>query len=261
MGGEKTAVAHVKATGPDASSSLPDLSLPADYRDTLWKRFKRGWTLEILGAMGGTALVAALMILLREYDRKPPPHLGHAFGSAVTLNTLVSFVSTVAKAMLLFAVAQCIGEQKWMYFMRRSRKLSTISTFDQASRGVSGGLNLIWETKAMNVATLGALCMIYAIAVDPLSQQLVSSTTHSVEGTSPTDLHGATVDYCHYWNDASPLFINPNFVNGTPGLASAVDSMSLSTKAAVLNGMYAKSQLFDVAPRYVPASFHVRTHC
>lgn len=115
----------------------------------------RGWILEILGASIGTALIVALAIILRIYDGKSPPELGHAFGTAITLNTIVSLLSTVAKATLLFTVAECIGQQKWMYFMRRSRQLSRMSSFDQASRGIWGGLTLIWETKAMYCSCRG----------------------------------------------------------------------------------------------------------
>ena len=88
-----------------------------------------------------------LFVVLRVYDGRHEPRFGSTFGAALTLNTIVAIISASAKAALLFPVAECISQYKWFWFERRSRGLSDISTFDDASRGIWGGLVLLWKTR------------------------------------------------------------------------------------------------------------------
>lgn len=101
---------------------------------------------------------------------------------------------------------------KWIWFSKDFRKLSDISTFDRASRGWFSGFDLIKTTRLRSAETLpnlvnsadichrsfaplGALLMLFAIAIDPLWQQLISSRPNRVLDPSST----ATVGFVQEW--------------------------------------------------------------
>lgn len=132
------------------------------------------WWAEILCAVIGTVLIIALCLVLNRYDGKPSPTFGEAFGSALTINTIVAILGTAAKAALLYPVAECVGQLKWIWFSKKHRSLNDMATFDQASRGIWGGLELLWTTKLTSIASLGAVLMVLGIAFDPFTQQLLS---------------------------------------------------------------------------------------
>lgn len=107
------------------------------------------WVSEGVCLFCGVLLVIALCLVLEAYDGRPAPYFGSAFGSALTLNTVVAIVATAAQAFLIFPVAECVSQLKWTWFFRDYRSLHDISTFDKASRGIWGGLQLAWETRLM----------------------------------------------------------------------------------------------------------------
>jgi len=150
----------------------------------------------------GILYIAALVIILRTYDGQPSPRFGTAFGSALTLNTVTSILSAAAKAALLYPVAQCMGQLKWIWFSKGRRALDDMSVFDRASRGISGGFELMWRTRVGTVAVLGSLLMIYGIAIDPLSQQLVQYSSNGVR--SPVNV---TIPIVRDWSE--PVSIGP----------------------------------------------------
>ena len=106
-----------------------------------------GWIAEIACVAIGILLIIALCVVLRNYDGEPAPRFGEAFGTALTLNTVVAIIATAAKASLLLPVAECVSQQKWFWFERDGRSLEDMSTFDSASRGIWGGFELLWRTK------------------------------------------------------------------------------------------------------------------
>ncbi|KAF2875202.1 hypothetical protein BDV95DRAFT_459597, partial [Massariosphaeria phaeospora] len=52
--------------------------------------------------------------------------------------SLVVVFSTIVKTALLFLLAECLGQLKWMYFEKRPRTLNNLEIFDGASRGPWG---------------------------------------------------------------------------------------------------------------------------
>ena len=109
--------------------------------------FDDGWATELICVTLGTVLIIALCLVLRAYDGHRAPRFGSAFGGALTINTVVAIISASAKAALLLPVAECVSQFKWLWFTSGYRRLSEISTFDKASRGILGGLELLWRTK------------------------------------------------------------------------------------------------------------------
>lgn len=98
------------------------------------------WRLELL-ALGGTlATTTTLIVLLAVFDGKA------VFDSSyITLNTIVSVLAVAMKAMLLFSVAECIGQWKWILLYHDKRVLLDFERVDQASRGPLGCFELIWR--------------------------------------------------------------------------------------------------------------------
>lgn len=96
----KGAYATVDASH-DAADDLdgPETSKPSG------SLFWMGWLVEISCTILGAVLLVTLYVVLRHYDGRPTPSFGSAFGTALTLNTIVAILATVAKAALLFPVA------------------------------------------------------------------------------------------------------------------------------------------------------------
>jgi hypothetical protein len=106
------------------------------------------WLLEIFCVAIGTMLIVALYFVLQTYDGQIAPKFGSAFGSSLTLNTIVAIIAATAKVLLLLPVAECLGQLRWIWFARESRQLTDFTTFDRAVRGsIWSGFELLWMTK------------------------------------------------------------------------------------------------------------------
>lgn len=116
------------------------------------------WRWEILGFLGTILAIVAIIIVLVHYNRKPSP----SWPYQITLNTLVSVFSTLLKAMMMFAVAECeflfrnqglvtdtnqgISQLKWIWF-KKPRSLTDLTVFENASRGPWGSICLLFKLK------------------------------------------------------------------------------------------------------------------
>lgn len=62
---------------------------------------------------------------------------------SVTLNAVISVLSVSMKASLTFAVAELIGQWKWILFSRSARPLMDFERIDMASRGPLGCISVL----------------------------------------------------------------------------------------------------------------------
>lgn len=175
------------------------------------------WWAELLCAAFGAVLVIALCIVLKNYDGGPSPTFGKAFGSSLTLNTIIAILGTAAKVALLYPVAECVGQLKWIWFSQQHRALRDMATFDRASRGIWGGFELLWATRLTSIAPLGGLVLLFAVAFDPITQQLISYKVVGVPELSSQ----ATVSVATGWinKDTSEWTI------GDPSNTSALEAI------------------------------------
>ncbi|KAK3940913.1 hypothetical protein QBC46DRAFT_407821 [Diplogelasinospora grovesii] len=130
----------------------------------------RLWTLEITSIAVSVALVVALITTLAYFNRKA------VFDSRIiTLNTIVSVLSSASKAFLLYSAANCIRQWNWILFTARPRRLYDFERVTDASRGPLGSLRLLGNINFRGgvVVRFGALAVVLTIARDPLAQQLV----------------------------------------------------------------------------------------
>ena len=117
------------------------------------------------------ALIATVVLLELRRD-KPQPDLP----SLININALVAIFSTILKAALLFAVAECISELKWIWFAS-PQPVSDFDRFDSASRGPWGAFLLLLKRPGSIVTALGSLITIVSLATDPFAQQVLRFNT------------------------------------------------------------------------------------
>lgn len=98
------------------------------------------WYPEIGAVILSCLTLTAAAIILRYEDGKPITQ--YAF--YLSLNTVISILGTVAKSSLTFALAACIGQDKWNWFRLRRSELLGFQRFDEASRGPLGSLKFLW---------------------------------------------------------------------------------------------------------------------
>ncbi|GES64543.1 hypothetical protein AAWM_03962 [Aspergillus terreus] len=130
---------------------------------------------ELGGVVASAGLLAAMLVLLGVCDQQPQPTWPH-----ISLNAVISVLSTLSKASLVFSVGESLGQLKWVWFNQQERPLLDLQSFDRASRGAWGSLGLVWTQRARHFAGLGALVMIFAVGFDPFSQNLIHSSVRMV---------------------------------------------------------------------------------
>ncbi|OQE35333.1 hypothetical protein PENCOP_c013G02115 [Penicillium coprophilum] len=146
--------------------------VPADPKlnegkPTVWNIISDLFIWEILAMVLSSALLVAIVVILTQYDDHPQPSW------TFSLNSIISWLSTISKGCVLFSISEGIGQLKWVWFTRKSRPLMDLSFFDGASRGPWGCASLLWRQRARHFAVLGSLAVLLAIAFDPFVQNLI----------------------------------------------------------------------------------------
>lgn len=110
------------------------------YPATLANMLASLWALEISALGGVFASFAGLVALLAVFDGRTVFEW-----KSITLNTIVSTLSLVLRGFLLYPIAECVGQWKWILFSRSKRSLMDFERIDAASRGPLGSLCLSWQ--------------------------------------------------------------------------------------------------------------------
>ncbi|TPX15281.1 uncharacterized protein E0L32_004558 [Thyridium curvatum] len=127
------------------------------------------WTSEGLALAVAALCFVAISIVLKAFDGQPVPNLPEI----VSLNAIISVLSTIAKSTLMYAVSAAIGQSKWDLYSRGYRSLRDFETIDEASRGPLGSVRVLLGRNLFTVASLGAVVTVLALAVDPFVQQVI----------------------------------------------------------------------------------------
>ena len=141
---EPNAVGQPSPPKQEAKTYVP--SSPQPHKE--FSSISRAWKYDIfLCVVSVVAMIALISLLLHEDGQA---QRSWAYGP-ITLNGVISVLTTVAKAALLGPVATALSQEKWAHFnlakSRRvdiSRPLSDFVAFDAASRGLLGSLKLVW---------------------------------------------------------------------------------------------------------------------
>ncbi|MCJ1284554.1 hypothetical protein MMC26_003887 [Xylographa opegraphella] len=188
----------------------------------------RWWFWEILTIALSIAATAAMAVVLLEFDSRPPPELP----SGVTLNAIVSLLSTVAKAPVLAVVSTCLGNLKWQWF-KIPRALKDFEAFDNASRGPYGAFQMIIRSHLLHTATVGAVITLLALLVDPFIQQVITYPLLPIPTSNATVPRAQMYDaHIYIPNLDSGINIGPEF----------------GMKAAIYKGIFTSASPSDVKP-------------
>ncbi|PHH67960.1 hypothetical protein CDD82_956 [Ophiocordyceps australis] len=184
---------------PDHRRELEPLSSASDKgtpESTPFKRYliisSAEWGFEILSLLCSLGLFSTIIAIFLYMHNKPLSY----WKCQVSLNSSISFLSTICSAAMMHNVSSCIGQLKWVYFKskRQPRKLFNLERFDEASRGPYGSAAFLMRIK-WNLASIGALITICRLAFSPLAQQVIDQPTRNVT-TSDFD---ATFGYTHQY--------------------------------------------------------------
>ena len=160
------------------SSVLPTQARRSTKRDW-WAYFSDTWVAEITATALSIACSIAIAILLAIWSGKQVPHLV----KGITVNAVVSILATTSKSAMLFVVAACIAQLKWLWY-GRVRPLADIQTFDDATRGPLGAIFLLADHTILSLGALGASITILALAFDPFVQQTLAFPLQPVNTSS-----------------------------------------------------------------------------
>ncbi|OJJ78426.1 DUF3176 domain-containing protein [Aspergillus glaucus CBS 516.65] len=121
----------------------------------------------------------AIVVVLAVYDEKPSPSLKWG----LKLNTIISILATACKSSLIFVVSEAMGQLKWIWFWTGKRKLKSLQTIDEASRGPLGSVSVLFSRprKGRALIMFGAAITLLALAFEAFMQQIVSYPVRQVD--------------------------------------------------------------------------------
>ncbi|CAI7620592.1 unnamed protein product [Penicillium viridicatum] len=196
------------------------------------------WKFELLALVGSACSFLVMVVVLAVYNGRS------MFDSKnVTLNAIISVLSVAMKASLTFAVAELIGQWKWILFDQNARPLMDFDRIDTASRGPLGSLKVIFRMRGLNwPLRLGALLILLTVGLDPFSQQLLQleeriqyTQTHSDPYNTPTAYTARAKTY----TDGNIMAANttPSTADPDKNVTTVTMQLDLPMQAAILNGL------------------------
>ncbi|KAJ9299788.1 hypothetical protein DTO271G3_2672 [Paecilomyces variotii] len=192
---EETGYAHASET-IDQPYETDMLALNMPRRAISPFSLLRSWIWEGTGIVAAAVFIIAMVAILHKYNQQKQPDWTY-----MSLNSLISWMSTLSKACLLFSVSQSIGQSKWLWFATQSRRLNDLDIFDSASRGALGSVSLLLLTRGRSLAILGSLATILSLGFDPFVQNLVHYVPRTIDDPSQISLVAGTARY----NTVGPL--------------------------------------------------------
>ena len=99
------------------------------------------WLGEIISLVAAAGMLCAITAILLLYGGKCIPQL------PISLNTLVSVLSTISTFLLMVPLVAAIGQCKWLYVQRSPRCLNDFFAIDDASKGHTGSVALLFRSR------------------------------------------------------------------------------------------------------------------
>lgn len=110
------------------------------------------WAWEWLAILVSFLAVVTSTVVLFLFDDRPIPAWSWSSGG-ISVNAILSLLSTMSRASLLVPIDECMGQLMWLWFSKRERRLADVEVYNQASRGPLGALVLFWKQKGLYVIT------------------------------------------------------------------------------------------------------------
>ncbi|KAI1163443.1 hypothetical protein F5B18DRAFT_322689 [Nemania serpens] len=169
------------------------------------------WMWELIGILTAIGVLGAIYSICRRYDSQRLPEWRSA---TINLNTLIAILSTILRNLLVFVLAEVIGQAKWTYFFRTkvfeeygpTRRLIAMDQFDRATRGLTGLLHL-WPIIYTDTSTsIAVVLLVSSLGMGSFVQQATQTQS------------------CHYpmVTVNASLPISRNLTAGLPGGGSSV---------------------------------------
>ncbi|KAL5342254.1 hypothetical protein BJX70DRAFT_410909 [Aspergillus crustosus] len=178
---------------PVSRHGLPDPtkqshSRPAEH--SIWQKISDWFLWEISATALSAGVLIALVAILIQYNEQPQPSWGY-----MSLNSLISWLTTIVKGCIIVSCSEALGQLKWVWFSQKAQPIQELRTFDAASRGAYGAVELIWRLRARHFAVFGTLAVTLALAIDPFAQNLVRYYQGLVVDSSQSALIGKALAY------------------------------------------------------------------
>jgi hypothetical protein len=157
--------------------SVPTYTLPSrsDRSSIIRRLLLDSWICEIIAMTFSIGCLVAIMTVVGAYDGKRIPQ----FVSGLTLNTIISVLSTASRSSLIFVASAIIGQLKWCWLKQSPRSIDNIQAMDNASRGPLGAFEVLASWTGGSLAALSSVTIILMVAFSPFLQQLVNYPTRS----------------------------------------------------------------------------------
>ncbi|KAI0551690.1 hypothetical protein F4679DRAFT_121976 [Xylaria curta] len=202
--------------------TLPD-NPPGDTIVEARLKEPASWTLELTTLTLSVLFFAAQIVTLVWVMDKPYYRIWKA---PLSLNAILAILTTASKASQLHSVGEAIGQLKWVDFKTAPRRLRQFELYDGTSRGPQGAIKFILKGRP-GLATVGALVIIFALAADPFTQQVVELKAQNV--TTPDDT--AVFGFARAYDT------NATYSAGLSGIPS-ISSRDPGIQGAILRGIY-----------------------
>lgn len=146
----------------DDDFSKKSLAPTPTYR---WRYF----ITNLLSLLVSAACIGTAAVLLHKHQDDVLP----LWRESVTINSVIAWLSALAKLTLVIPLAECIGQAKWRLFGQGRRKLNDLELADAAGRDALGALAWMLHFRGGVLVHLGAALVVVSLGFDPAMQQLV----------------------------------------------------------------------------------------
>ncbi|KAF2430013.1 hypothetical protein EJ08DRAFT_716244 [Tothia fuscella] len=179
---EAREVDYTRAGTPNGEAPPAEKGIISTLREEEW------WKWELTGIFDSALCLKGIVIILSRLDDRP--QLARARPKdycvkvlyinktkcqcgSISVNSLISWLSTVSKIWVFIPVTKGLGQLKWVWFAEKERKLTDLETFDSATRGLTGSALLVWKLRGWHVGYLQLLAVILGLGFKPFIQNLI----------------------------------------------------------------------------------------
>ncbi|KAI9931380.1 hypothetical protein ASPWEDRAFT_49798 [Aspergillus wentii DTO 134E9] len=158
------------------------------------------WTLEILSCLTAVAALVGIIAVLYVFDGQLVPDWPYG----ITLNALISLLTTAMKAAMAFHITEALSQLKWSWF-NRGNKLSDLALLDSASRGAIGAGLVLFRFMPRHLVTFGCFIFVVAAAIAPFVQQVITTDLRPVHAPELSTIQTCNTSlYTDYDEGAGP---------------------------------------------------------
>ncbi|KAL7274582.1 hypothetical protein RUND412_002505 [Rhizina undulata] len=181
---------------PVPFDTMEDSNVPRRPR----KRSSYFWTWEWISMVVSFCAIVGSVVLLKMFDNRPLPHWAYS-KHGLSLNTILSVLSTISRTYLLIPLDECMGQLMWIKFAENEyRPLVNIKHFDLATRSVSGAVKLMFVSNVGEFAKLASLLLVASYGLGIAQQQLIAYPSRAIVLENTTALVTSATSYQEYEN-------------------------------------------------------------